>query len=113
MEKIIACCGLDCAQCDARIATINNDDKLRAETAEKWMTQFNATGITPEMINCTGCMEPGVKIGHCYECQVRNCVISKGYQTCAECEKLESCEIVGQIHGFSPSALENLRSLIN
>ena len=27
MKQLIACCGLDCENCDARIATINNDDK--------------------------------------------------------------------------------------
>ena len=32
MKQLIACCGLDCENCDARIATINNDDKLREET---------------------------------------------------------------------------------
>jgi hypothetical protein len=111
MEKLIASCGLDCAACEARIATLANDDVLRLETAEKWMQQFGATGITIDMINCTGCREPGAKFGHCYECQVRNCVISKGFQTCAECEKMESCDLVGQIHHFSPAAKENLRSL--
>jgi hypothetical protein len=35
MEKIIACCGLNCATCDARLATVNNDNVLRALTAEK------------------------------------------------------------------------------
>jgi hypothetical protein len=111
MERIISCCGLDCASCDARIATLANDDTLRKETAEKWMKQFGATGITFETINCTGCMEPGVKLGHCEQCQVRNCVISKGFKTCAECDKLDTCDIVSQIHKFAPEALENLRSL--
>ena len=32
MEKVIACCGLNCATCDARTATIANDDDLRAKT---------------------------------------------------------------------------------
>jgi hypothetical protein len=111
MEKIIACCGLNCAACDARIATIANDDDLRAKTAEKWKAQFNVTDISIEMINCTGCMEPGVKLGHCEQCQIRNCVISKGFQTCAGCEKLENCELLSQIHKYDPSALENLKSL--
>jgi hypothetical protein len=111
MEKLIACCGLDCSTCEARIATLADDDALRAETAEKWMKQFGATGITVDMINCTGCMEPGVKIGHCEQCQIRNCVIAKGYQTCAQCEKMESCGLLSQIHQFSPAAKENLRSL--
>jgi hypothetical protein len=36
MEKLIACCGLNCAACDARIATLTNDDALRVKTAERW-----------------------------------------------------------------------------
>ena len=111
MEKVIACCGLNCASCDARIATLTNDDKLRAETEEKWRVQYNAPDISAEMINCTGCREAGAKIRHCEECEIRNCVRPKGFQTCADCEKLESCEIVGFIHKFDPCALENLKSL--
>ena len=33
MEKIISCCGLNCATCEARIATLKNDDELRKATA--------------------------------------------------------------------------------
>lgn len=113
MEKLISCCGLNCTECEARIATLANDDKLRAETAEKWKLQFGATDISIESINCTGCMEPGVKLSHCAGCQVRVCVISKGYKTCADCEKLETCDIVAQIHKFAPFAMENLKSLKN
>ena len=111
MDKIIACCGLNCATCEARIATITNNDELRASTAEKWRTQYNAPGITPEMINCTGCMEQGIKIAHCEQCEIRKCAISQGFKTCAECEKLESCALVGNIFKFVPEALTNLKSL--
>ena len=34
MDKLIACCGLDCRKCDAYIATMNNDDNLRKKTAD-------------------------------------------------------------------------------
>jgi hypothetical protein len=111
MEKIIACCGLDCATCDARIATVANDNKLRAKTAEKWKIQYNVPGFSAEMINCTGCREIGVKIGHCEECEIRNCAISKDYNTCADCDQMESCSIVGNIHKYVPEALGNLKSL--
>jgi hypothetical protein len=111
MEKLISCCGLNCATCDARIATMADDNELRFKTAEKWRVEYNAEGITPEMINCTGCREPGVKIGHCETCAIRVCVRSKGFQTCAGCEILESCSIVGNVHKFAPEALENLKSL--
>ena len=111
MEKLIACCGLNCAACEARTATLTNDNDLRAKVAAKWKIEYNVPDMTPEMINCTGCREDGAKIGHCAECHIRNCVISKGFQTCAECDKLENCPIVGGLHQFVPEALENLRSL--
>jgi len=111
MEKLIACCGLDCTTCEARIATMNNDDKLRAETAEKWKVQHNVAGITPDMINCTGCREEGVKIKHCQECQIRNCVSEKGYKTCGDCDDLETCSLVKNVHQFVPEALTNLKNL--
>lgn len=111
MEKIIACCGLDCAACDARIATIKDDDQLRAQTAEKWKVQHGAQEITPEMINCTGCREPGVKFNHCDNCEIRNCVELKDFQSCADCRQLENCEIVGNIHKYVPEALQNLKLL--
>jgi hypothetical protein len=110
-DKLIACCGLDCATCEAKIATVTDDNKLRKETAEKWKVQYNTPDILPEMINCTGCREEGVKVLHCAECEIRNCVKSKGFDTCADCEKLDSCSIVGDIHKYVPGTLENLKSL--
>jgi hypothetical protein len=111
MEKLIACCGLNCATCDARIATVTNDNELRAKTAEKWKVQYNVPDISPEMINCTGCREAGVKFGYCEHCEIRNCLQSKGFQTCADCDKMEICPIVGNVYKYVPDALENLKSL--
>jgi hypothetical protein len=111
MEKLIACCGLNCAACEARIATLADDDELRAKTAEKWSVQFNAPAISPHMINCTGCMEPGVKIGHCEQCEIRKCALSKGFKTCADCDAMESCALLKNIFRFAPEALENLKAL--
>lgn len=111
MEKVIACCGMDCAGCDARIATLADDDALRAKTAADWKTRYNIPDIAISMINCTGCREAGVKISHCLECEIRDCVSAKGYQTCADCDQLESCQIVSTVHQFVPDALGNLKSL--
>ncbi len=111
MAKIISCCGLNCATCEARIATVNNDDELRKATAEKWTRQYNGPEITPEMINCTGCREPGVKLGNVSVCEVRKCADSKGFRTCAECSTLESCSLIKPIHNFSPEALQNLKNM--
>ena len=34
MKKMSACCGLDCGKCDARIATITNDDPELEDTCD-------------------------------------------------------------------------------
>jgi hypothetical protein len=108
MEKVIACCGLNCAACEARIATINNDDELRKVTAEKWKTIYNVPDMSPEMINCTGCREEGVKLGHWSMCQIRICAASKGFETCGSCNEMETCGLISPIHSFSPEAKNNL-----
>lgn len=113
MEKIIACCGLNCAACEVRIATVTNNNELRQETAEKWQKAYNSTGITAGMINCTGCLEPGVKFDHWSECQIRKCAVAKGYKSCSECSDLTTCSIVSPIHKFAPESLQNLIDLRN
>ena len=46
MKQLIACCGLDCENCAARIATVNNDDELREKTAKEWSVLNNTPEIT-------------------------------------------------------------------
>jgi hypothetical protein len=111
MEKIIASCGINCASCDARIATINNDNELRKATAEKWSVVFHAPGLTYEMINCTGCREEGPKFSHCSDCEIRNCVKAKGFSTCGDCAEIDTCTIVGAIFNIVPDAKSNLLGL--
>jgi hypothetical protein len=111
MEKLIACCGYNCATCDARIATVTNDNELRAKKAEEWKIQYNTADISPEMINCTECRGDGVIIGHCQHCEIRNCVRSKGFQTCADCNEMEICQTLEKVLRYVPDALENLKSL--
>ncbi|MBQ6510115.1 MAG: DUF3795 domain-containing protein [Flexilinea sp.] len=110
MNKYIAYCGLDCEACEARLATVNKDEKLRIEVAKKW-SELNSVDITPEMINCTGCRIDGVKTPYCDSmCPIRQCGLSKGFDTCGDCSELENCEKVGMIIRNNPDALRNLRS---
>jgi len=111
MEKFISCCGINCAECDARIATIKNDDDLRRATSEKWQKLYDAPNIAPELINCLGCRQDGVKFAHCFSCEIRKCVNAKNYQTCGDCPEMESCEIVSCVHKHLPEAITNLKSL--
>ncbi len=109
MEKLISACGLDCAQCEARTATLENDNGKRAAVAEKWSQQYGAD-ITAQNINCMGCMEPGVKFNHCNECEYRACVRSKGLKNCSECGDFP-CEIISKFFEYVPFAKANLEEL--
>ena len=108
MKNLIACCGIDCENCDARIATVANDDGLREQTAEKWRVMYHAPNITAETINCMGCRTDGAKFGHCNECEIRKCVNEKELNTCGDCKDLDTCQIVGFVIQNVPGAKENL-----
>ena len=51
MNEYIAYCGLNCEACEARLATVNNDDALRQRVAREW-SDLNGVEITPEMNAC-------------------------------------------------------------
>lgn len=108
MKELIAFCGLDCETCDARVATLNNDDALREKTAELW-TKLNGIPITADMIHCVGCRAEGVKTPFCESlCPIRQYALEKGCATCGDCPELDACPKVGAIHQNNPSARENL-----
>lgn len=111
MKRSIACCGLDCEKCDARIATVKNDDALREQTAQKWSVMNNTPEITAETINCMGCRMDGAKFAFCSDyCEIRKCVNAKGFNTCGDCKELDNCPTVGAIFQHAPGAKENLLS---
>ncbi|MBR0462527.1 MAG: DUF3795 domain-containing protein [Erysipelotrichaceae bacterium] len=109
MKDLIAYCGLDCENCDARLATVNDDDELRKKTAQLW-SELNNTEITPEMINCLGCRTDGVKTPFCESlCPIRQCALSKGYATCGDCKDMETCEKLSMITASNEDALARLK----
>ena len=78
MNEYIAYCGLDCEACEARLATVNNDNELRIKVSKEW-SELNGVEITPEMINCSGCRIPGVKTVYCDSlCEVPHTARSYG-----------------------------------
>lgn len=102
----LGCCGLDCEKCDAYIATSNNDDSLREKIAKAWTVEFGFE-CSPDMINCTGCLSDGVKIGHCDECTTRSCAMSKGLDNCSFCSDFP-CEDMAKFMESVPEAKTNL-----
>jgi len=93
MNNLIGCCGLNCETCDVRIATINDDNDLRAKTAAKWCKLNNTDAIRPEHMNCLGCLSEGVKTVFCTSmCQVRKCCQSKDFANCMQCDDKKTCK---------------------
>jgi hypothetical protein len=109
MAKLISACGIDCATCECREATLTNDNDLRREVAGKWSQMYDAE-LTAENINCQGCMQPGAHFAHCDECDIRACVIAKGIANCAKCPDY-ACEKLERFLGFVPQAKANLEEL--
>jgi hypothetical protein len=107
---MIGYCGLDCAQCEAFIATQNDDEALRVKVAKEWAKLSNAP-IRPEHINCTGCRSAGVKTYYCDQlCEIRNCATKRSISTCAECSDFP-CAVLDHFLAMTPQAKTTLDAL--
>lgn len=109
-KDYIAYCGLDCAACEAHLATVNDDEALRAKVAKEW-SELNGVEITPEMIHCAGCRIDGVKTPFCDAlCPIRQCALGKGVETCGGCSEMKACEKLSMITGNNADALRRLEN---
>ena len=109
-NNMIAFCGLNCSKCDAFIATKNNDNTLREKTAKLW-SELNHITILPEQINCEGCRMNGKKTVFCdMLCQIRQCAMKKGFETCGDCQEMNNCKKLAMVVGNNDEALKNLKS---
>jgi hypothetical protein len=103
MAKMIAFCGVDCAECEGYLATQADDDEKRAEVAKDWSARYNAD-IKPESINCNGCRSAGRKFFYCSDiCELRKCGIQKGVEHCGTCDEYP-CEKLEAFFKAAPQA---------
>jgi hypothetical protein len=110
MTKMLSVCGLDCAACPALIAHKTNDQALRSRTAAEWSKQFGVE-IKPEDINCVGCLTlEGPHIGHCSQCEIRQCGLGRNVKNCALCDDY-GCETITSFLANVPPAKANLEAL--
>jgi hypothetical protein len=109
-KKMIAKCGLVCSECPAYIATQNNDDALRTETAKKWSEMFKSD-IKPADINCDGCQSESARLfSYCQTCEIRKCAREKKAATCAACSEY-SCAKLDAFLAQVPEARKVLEGL--
>ena len=108
--KTLAMCGLDCTVCPAFIAHKTDDQALREKTATEWSTQFKVA-LKPEDINCVGCHKTeGPHIGHCAECEIRQCGLDRNVANCALCDDY-ACEKIAKFIANVPPAKANLEEV--
>ena len=107
MEKIIAYCGLVCDECSAYIATKNDDNEKRKETAELWSKEYGGD-IKAEDINCAGCLTASENVyQHCKTCEIRKCGMSKEIDNCAFCNDY-ACDKLLKFFESVPEAKKRL-----
>lgn len=109
MVEIIAYCGLRCDRCPAYVATIENDDTKRKETAETWSKEFD-TSLTAGDINCKGCHQDEIIFNYCAQCEIRKCGDEQGVETCAHCDEY-ICEKLSKFFEMAPEAKESLEKI--
>jgi len=113
-NKHIACCGLDCAKCMVYIATQENDDEKRRETAILWNKNLNLN-LMPEEINCNGCLIDGClteRVGGDHTCPIRKCVREKEFINCAYCGDY-ICGTLEQYFKMFPETASYCRETLN
>ena len=109
-EKQIAYCGLICTDCEAYLATQNNDDAKRKEIAGEWTKKYNHD-FKLEDINCVGCIPTdGKHVGQCFVCSVRKCGQEKGVTNCAYCSDY-ACDELGRYFEMAPVMKANLEEI--
>lgn len=103
MSEMIGYCGLSCKKCPAFIATLNDDDEARTQTAAMYAEKYGLN-LKPEEINCEGCHSKGGKlINFCNTCEIRKCGQNKGVDNCTSCAE-QPCQKLMDFHAFSPEA---------
>lgn len=111
MQPMIAYCGLVCSNCPTYLATQNDDDTARENTAALYSEKFGLN-LSPQEINCDGCTSEGGKlIGYCQTCEIRTCAREKSLDNCAVCGE-QPCEKLTKFHEFSPDAKRSFDALV-
>lgn len=112
MAGMTAACGLDCAACDAYLATQAGDmDKARL-VADKWGKEYgDGTPFPIEATFCDGCLTASPrKGGYCGKCAVRACAVERGVETCAHCQDY-GCSTLETFLAAAPPLRERLEAI--
>lgn len=111
MAPFFAYCGLDCAACEAYLATQAEDEAAKLDLLARWRVEFDTPDMPIEAVTCDGCTSKGRLGGYCRVCPVRACGHEKGVENCAYCIEYENCQTLHDFIGMIPVARENLAAI--
>ena len=98
MSRLVAMCGLLCNECQAYIATRDNDLAAKAKIAAEWSSEDFP--LKAEDIFCDGCVPAGGRIlSFCTACEARQCGLERGVENCAHCADY-ACAKLEKVWGF-------------
>jgi hypothetical protein len=105
-------CGFACRDCEAYRATQNHDLEVLKRHQADYKAHFGKD-ISLDELYCDGCLEDGRKISFCFQCEIRQCAIKKGFDTCAQCSDFpcEKGKFIWDNVSESQKNLESLRQL--
>jgi len=86
----LAYCCLNCYECELFIATRDNNEQLKAKVVQKWNIKKDEN-FNLQDFGCLGCNSEKLAF-FCTNCPVKKCAIQKGFQLCAQCDELDSCD---------------------
>jgi hypothetical protein len=105
MDRIIACCGLICTDCEAYQATQAGDEAWLEQVAAKWREEYQNPSFTAANVACDGCLATdGQLCSHCLVCSTRRCCQEHGVANCGVCAEYETCEDIRGFFQYVPSA---------
>ena len=100
---MIGYCGINCNNCLAYKATVNNDLAL----LEKAAGSFQNGAYPAQDWVCLGCQpaDQPFLAKFCAKCEIRLCAIGRKIENCAACTDFENCT---QLHEFIKSEPEDV-----
>lgn len=111
MDKNIACCGIDCSECDTYKVTQSGNEQEKERLAIKTNEQFK-TNYTAADMYCNGChSDDKGAFTYCHTCAMRLCCHSKNLDNCAQCPDYSCDKTETFFTGFYPGARDLLDAL--
>ena len=112
MDKMIAFCGINCAECEAYLATQSGDQAWIERIAASSREQYHDPNITAATVACDGCQAATDRhCGYCAECGIRACGQERGLANCAYCQDYESCQRLADFFQMAPAVKANLEEI--